>query len=135
MFFSNTRWTELLAPLEILMSKISLKYIPIHIHNFEHSRVVINMKLSSHGKLQHILLSDATGTSNVTDFYGQMKQKMSFLAANTQDGFAEHRDKKYPLCTMKYTLVFFMLWAYFLLEILDILFRHTASRILSNTNR
>ncbi len=112
MFFSNTRWTELLAPLEILMSKISLKYIPIHIHNFEHSRVVINMKLSSHGKLQHILLSDATGTSNVTDFYGQMKQKMSFLAANTQDGFAEHRDKKYPLCTMKYTLVFFMLWAY-----------------------
>ncbi len=38
MFFSNTRWTQLLAPLEILirLSKISLKYIPIHIHNFEH---------------------------------------------------------------------------------------------------
>ncbi len=34
-FFSNTRWTQLLVPLEILMSKISLKYIPIHIHNFE----------------------------------------------------------------------------------------------------
>ncbi len=29
-------WTQLLAPLEILMSKISLKYIPIHIHSFEH---------------------------------------------------------------------------------------------------
>ncbi len=27
MFFLNTRWTQLLAPLEILMSKISLKYI------------------------------------------------------------------------------------------------------------
>ncbi len=33
------------------MSKISLKYIPIHIHNFEHSRVIANMKLSSHSFL------------------------------------------------------------------------------------
>ncbi len=54
MFFSNTRWTQLLAPLEILMSKISLKYIPINIHNVEHSRVIMNMKLSSHGFLFHI---------------------------------------------------------------------------------
>ncbi len=53
MFFSNTRGTQLLAPLEILMSKISLKYIPIHIHNFEHSRVIMNMKLSIHGFLFH----------------------------------------------------------------------------------
>ncbi len=37
---------------------------------------------------------------------------MSFVAANTQDGFGEHRDKKYPMCTMKYTAVFLMLWAY-----------------------
>ncbi len=37
---------------------------------------------------------------------------MSFLAANTQDGFGEHRDKKYPMCTMKYTAAFLMLWAY-----------------------
>ncbi len=35
------------------MSKISLKYIPIHIYNFEHSRVIMNMKLSSHGFLFH----------------------------------------------------------------------------------
>ncbi len=34
-------------------------------------------------------------------------QKISFLAANTQDGFGAHRDKKYPMCTMKYTAVFF----------------------------
>ncbi len=27
--------------------------IPIHIHNFEHSRVIMNMKLSSHGFLFH----------------------------------------------------------------------------------
>ncbi len=38
-----------LTPLEILMIKIFLKYIPIHIHNFEHSRVIMNMTLSSHG--------------------------------------------------------------------------------------
>ncbi len=35
------------------MSKISLKYIPIHIHNFELSRVIMNMKLSSYGFLFH----------------------------------------------------------------------------------
>ncbi len=52
-FFSNTCWTQLLVPLEILMSKISLKYIPIHIHNFEHTSVIMNMKLSSHGFLFH----------------------------------------------------------------------------------
>ncbi len=38
--------------------------------------------------------------------------KMSFLAANTQDGFGEHMDKEFPMCTMKYTAVFVMLWAY-----------------------
>jgi len=37
---------------------------------------------------------------------------MRFLAANTQDGFGENRDKKCPMCTMKYTAVFLMLWAY-----------------------
>ncbi len=36
-----------------------------------------------------------TGTSNGTSFYGQMKlKKNSILAANTQDGFGEHMDKK-----------------------------------------
>ncbi len=34
----------------MIMSKISLKYIPIHIHNFE----IMNIKLSSHGFLIHI---------------------------------------------------------------------------------
>ncbi len=46
------RFKKYLAPLEILMSKISLKYIPIHIHNFKHSKIM-NMKLSSHGFLFH----------------------------------------------------------------------------------
>ncbi len=34
MFFSNECWPQLLAPLEIVMSKIFLKYIPIHIGIF-----------------------------------------------------------------------------------------------------
>ncbi len=38
-----------------------------------------------------------TETSNRTGFYGQMKLKW---------------DKKYPMCTIKYTAVFLMLWAY-----------------------
>ncbi len=45
-----------------------------------------NSPSSSKNKLQHIQLSDMTGTSNGTGFYGQMKLKNSFLAANTQDG-------------------------------------------------
>ncbi len=52
---------------------------------------------------------------------------MIFLAANTQDGFGEHRDKKYCMFTIRYTAEFLMLWPIFLLEVLDILFRHVAS--------
>ncbi len=68
-------------------------------------------------------------------------KKMSFLAANTQDRFSEHREKKYPSlihctpCVQWIILLYF--WcceSIFLLEVLDILFRHMASWILSNTN-
>ncbi len=38
--------------------------------------------------------------------------KNELFTANTQDVFGELRDKKYPMCTMKYTAVFLMLWAY-----------------------
>ncbi len=72
-----------------------------------------NYLSSSRNKLQHIQLSDTTGTSNGTGFYGQMKLKnVFFFTENTQDGFSEHRDKKYPMCTIKYTAVFLMTWAY-----------------------
>ncbi len=43
MFFSNACWPQLLAPLEILMSKISLKYFAIHIYIF----------LAHHGDQNH----------------------------------------------------------------------------------
>ncbi len=51
-------------------------------------------------------MSDTTRTSNGTGFYGQMKQKND--ETNTQDGFGEHRDKKYPMYTIKYTAVFLL---------------------------
>ncbi len=51
-----------------------------------------NCPSSSKNKLQHIQLSDTTVTSNGTGFYGQIKQKICLLAANTQDGFGEHMD-------------------------------------------
>ncbi len=54
MFFLKYTLCQLLASLEILYrSTISLKYIPIHIHNFEHSSVIMNIKLSSHVFLFH----------------------------------------------------------------------------------
>ncbi len=74
-----------------------------------------------------------TGTSNGTGFFGQITQKNSFFSANTQDRFGEHMDKKYPMCTMKYTAIILMLWTYISAGGLDMLFRHIASWILSNT--
>ncbi len=40
-FFSNTQWKQLLKPLCIFMSKMSLKYVSIQ-------GMIMNMKLSSH---------------------------------------------------------------------------------------
>ncbi len=62
-------------------------------------------------------------------------KKMSLLAANTQDGFDEHRDKNSPCVQWNILLYFLSCGHIFLLEVLDILFRHMASLILSNANR
>ncbi len=50
---SNICWTQLLVPLQFLMSKICLKYIPFYIHSFEHTSVIMNTKVSRHGFLFH----------------------------------------------------------------------------------
>ncbi len=57
--------------------------------------------------------------------------KMSFLAANAQDGFDEHRGKKSTSVQWYKLLHFWCCGPIFLLEVLDILFRHMASLILS----
>ncbi len=83
MFFSNTCWTQLLASIEILMSKISLKYILIHIHNFEPSRVIMNIKLSSHGFLLHRNINRRDCTlfisCSFTCFFGPAVQSLKVL--------------------------------------------------------
>ncbi len=53
-FFSQNTLDTIIGTPRIIMSKISLKYIPIHIHNFEHYRLILNMKLSIHDFLFHI---------------------------------------------------------------------------------
>ncbi len=188
MFFSNTHWTQLLSPLEILISKISLMYIPIHIHNFEQRTCIYLIRM--HGEEESLsgqrLSKDhswriverglVSGSENLVKqslhhhmLFGRVlrkiifiypkkissifscqtrlglqmglaskvrwNQKIRFLATNTQDGFGEHRDKKYPKCKMKYTAVFFMLWAYISAGGPDIVFRYMALWTQSNTNR
>jgi len=82
-------------------------------------------------------LSDTPGTLKGTWFCGQRKQKKCFLAANQPDGFGAKRDKKHPMPKVKYNAGSLLLWAFFffLLEVLDILFRYMASLILSNIKK
>ncbi len=49
------------------MSKIYLKYIPIDIQNFEHTSVIMNMKLSSHGSLFHRKKSRRENKGQITN--------------------------------------------------------------------
>ncbi len=72
-----------------------------------------NSPQSSKNKLQQIQLSDTTGTSNGTVFYGQMKLKKLLFGTNPPDEFSANRDKRYPMSTVKYTAGSLMLWACF----------------------
>ncbi len=88
-FSSNTCWTQLLVPLEILMSKISLKYIPIHIHNFEHTSVIMNMKLSSHGFLFHRnMRKNQTKSPNSTFIHHNEKNQRIYFWRAAKDNWA-----------------------------------------------
>ncbi len=65
-------------------------------------------------KLQQIQLSDTTGTSNGTGFYGQMKlKKRAFWQQTHQMSLVQTGIKKYPMSTVKYTAGSLMLWACF----------------------
>ncbi len=59
----------------------------------------------------------------------------SFLAASTQGGFGEHREKITPCVQWNILLNFLCCGPIFLLEVLEILFRYMALWIISNTNR
>ncbi len=87
-YISNTRWTQVLAPLEILMSKISLKYIPIHIHHFEHGRVIMNMKLSSHGFLLHRNINKRKQSPNSLNHHHNEKNQRIYFWCAAKDNWA-----------------------------------------------
>ncbi len=84
MFFSNTYWTQLLAPLEMIMSEISLKYITIYINNVEHSRVIMNMKLSSHGFLFHININKRENKAQIPFIIITMRKKYENISVVQQ---------------------------------------------------
>ncbi len=66
-----------------------------------------NYPSSSKNNLQHFQLSDTTGTSNGTGFYGQMKQKkIEFWLQILQMSLVQTGIKKYPMYTVKYSTVF-----------------------------
>ncbi len=73
MFFSNICWTQLLASLEILMSKISLKYIPFIF-------TIMNMKLSSHGFLFHRNIN-RTKKQSPNSLHNEKNQRVYFWGA------------------------------------------------------
>ncbi len=55
-----------------------------------------NYPSTSKNKLQHIQLSDTTGTSNGTGFYGQMKLKNELFSSKHSRWVWCNRDKKVP---------------------------------------
>ncbi len=65
------------------MSKISLKYIPIHIHNFEHSMVIRNIELSSQGFLFHRNISKRENKAQIPLIihHNEKKQRIYFCCA------------------------------------------------------
>ncbi len=68
------------------MNKISWKVYSIHIHNFEHSRVIMIMKLSRHGFLFHRNInrrenkaqipSSITIKKNLKEYISDVQQKI-----------------------------------------------------------
>ncbi len=73
-----------------------------------------NYSSSSKNKLQHIQLSDTTGTSNGTGFYDQMKQNvLLFSIKHSRWVWWTQRLKSTPCVQWNILLCFFMWWAYF----------------------
>ncbi len=89
--FSQIHVGQLLAPLEILMSKISLKDIPIHIHNFEHARVIMNTKLTSHGFLFHRNINRRENKAQIPlIIHHNEKKQIIFFWCATKDNWQKH---------------------------------------------
>ncbi len=67
------------------MSKISLKYIP----NFEHFRVIINMKLSSHGFLFHRNINRRENKAHIPlNIHHNEKKQIKYFRCAAKDNWA-----------------------------------------------
>ncbi len=62
------------------MSKISLKFIPIDIHNFEHSMVTMNMKISSHGFLFHRNINRRENKDHIPLIFHHNKKNKEYIS-------------------------------------------------------
>ncbi len=62
------------------MSKISLKYIPIHIHNFEHSRVIMNIKLFGYGFLFNTNINRRGNKAQIPLFINHNEKNKEYIS-------------------------------------------------------
>ncbi len=59
-----------------------------------------------------MILAHPKTNSSIFSYQTRLELQMelaSMVRWNSQDGFGAHRDKKYPMCTMKYTAVYLSL--------------------------
>ncbi len=75
---------------------------------------VSRKNILAHPKTNFIIFSYQTRLGlNAWLGYGQMKQKkIAFQQQTLKMGLVNTGIKKFPMCTIKYTAVYLMLWAY-----------------------
>ncbi len=127
---------ELQKILESRCQKTLKKIVKQHLHHHMLFGRVSRKIILTHPKTDSSIFSYQTRLELQMGLASMVRwnKKKRFLAANTQDGFGEHRDKKYPMSAMKYHAVFYVVGLYFCwrswTSCLD-----TFYIILSNTNR
>ncbi len=99
---------ELQKIVESQVQKTLKQIVKQHLHHHMFFRRVSRKIILAHPKTNSSIFSCQTRLELQMGLASMARwnKKNSFLAANTQNGFGEHRDKKYPMCTMKYTAVF-----------------------------
>ncbi len=151
MFFSNSCWTQIGHMLDTKHWD-SLKFLRVK-YRWSRFTFIFTILITPWWLLfgsisRKIILTHPKTNSNICSCQTRLELQMGlasmvrwnktnlFLAVNTQDGFGEHRDKKYPHVYYEiYCRMFDVSGPIFLLGVLNILFRHMAPCILSNINR
>ncbi len=106
-----------------------------HLHHHMLFGRVSRKMILAHPKTNSNIFSYQTRLNLQMDWLLWPDETKQWVFSSTQNGFGEYRDKKYPCVQWNILLYFWCCGPIFLLEVLNILFRHMASWILSNTNR